>query len=82
MPSWSSLNPNSNAEQIIPWDTTPLILAGLSASCLPEWLLYRTAPTFAKQIFWPAATLGAPQTTSISSLPVDTRQSDNRSACG
>ena len=66
----------------MPWESTPRIRAAFKTSCLPEWVFRSRAPTVAKQIFCPAATLGAPQTTSNSSVPVLTRQRRRRSAWG
>ena len=47
----------------MPDDRTPLIFAALRGSTLPVLLLSSIAPSRAKAIFCPAATLGAPQTT-------------------
>ena len=58
MPSWLSPMPSSSSAQIIPNDSTPRIL---------DFLILKspgsTVPSWAKRTFWPAATLGAPQTT-------------------
>ena len=77
IPSCSSEIPNSLSEQIIPKLSTPLILA-LPILKSPG----RTAPTFAKTIFWPASTFGAPQTTLKVSFPSETLQSLSLSASG
>ena len=64
IPSCSSLISNSASEQIMPSDTTPRIVAGLSSSRRPVCMFSSITPGRAKQIFWPAATFGAPHTTS------------------
>ena len=64
MPSCSSLISSSASEQIIPSETTPLMRAGFNSSRRPVCILSSVTPGRAKQIFWPAATLGAPHTTS------------------
>ena len=47
-------------EQTMPAERTPRMVAGLSAAGLPERGLMSIAPSLAKAIFCPAATLGAP----------------------
>ena len=47
----------------MPSDVTPRIFAALSGSTLPEWVLKRVAPIWAKAMCCVSATLGAPQTT-------------------
>ena len=66
----------------MPSDTTPRMRAGFRGSLAPLWGLNSLAPGLAKHILCPASTLGAPHTTSTSSLPVVTRHSLRRSACG
>ena len=65
MPSDFSASPSSSAEQIMPWDSTPRILAARRVS--PSG---KVAPTRAKATFCPAFTFGAPQTTGILGLAV------------
>ena len=77
IPSCSSEIPSSLSEQIIPKLSTPLILA-LPILKSPG----RTAPTFAKTIFWPASTFGAPQTTLNVSDPSETEHNLSLSASG
>ena len=64
IPAWSEPIPSSSCAQIIPNDSTPRILDFLILKS-PG----RTVPIVAKSTFWPAATLGAPQTT-VRSSPV------------
>ena len=83
MPAWSSPSPSSLSEQTIPDDSIPLIVAAFKDSSFPVLLLIIKAPSFAKAIFCPGVTLGAPQTTvTISSFPRFTLGSRSLSAFG
>ena len=77
IPSCSSEIPSSFSEQIIPKLSTPLILA-FPILKSPG----RTAPTFAKTIFWPASTFEAPQTTLYVHEPSNTEHNLSLSAFG
>ena len=69
---------SSSSARIIPWDSTPRSLERFSRA--PSGI---TAPGSATATVWPAATLGAPQTICATSpSPVETRQTDSRSASG
>ena len=71
------------AEQTIPADFTPLMLAAFSGSTRFERALKSIAPARAKAIFCPAATFGAPHTTVVVSPPPRaTVGSVSRSALG
>ena len=70
MPAWSSPSSSSAAEHSMPLLSTPRIRAGFSGSPVAGMI----APTGANTAFMPACTLGAPHTTSATSLPVSTRQ--------
>src|SRR3990172_4779731 len=56
--------------------------AGLRTVGLPVWPSINVAPTRANGTFWPAATLGAPQTTVCCSPPTSTVARTRRSALG
>ena len=75
IPSWLSLSPSSSSAQIIPRDSTPRILAFLI--CMP---LGSVQPGSATATVCPAATLGAPQTMVLTSVPTSTSQTVRRSA--
>ena len=78
MPAWLSPSPSSSSAQIMPWDSSPRILAFFRVTPFG-----RLAPTAAKATFCPAATLGAPHTTlNTASAPASTVHSDSLSACG
>ena len=66
----------------MPRDSTPRILAALSLEIRPVWASMSVAPSRAKAIFCPAATLGAPQTTWAMPSPVSTVANRRRSALG
>ena len=78
IPSDSSPSPSSMAEHSMPFDTTPRIFA------LRSFIPFGSfTPGFAKGVFIPCRTFGAPQTMSISSSPPsDTLQTLSLSASG
>ena len=83
IPPVSSPIPSSRAEQIIPLDSIPRILAPFKISCFPDLGLKRLAPSFAKTIFCPTSKFGAPQTTlAFSPFPRSRVGSLSRSAFG
>ena len=60
MPSWLFPTPISSSAQIMPHDSTPRSFDFLMTNSLSP--SYSTQPRSATITFWPAATLGAPQT--------------------
>ena len=81
IPSCEVPSPSSSSAQIIPSETSPLILLFLIVkSSSPE---YNFVPTVATTTFCPTATLGAPQTTgSKMPFPISTVVTLNLSAFG
>ena len=61
IPAWLSPRPISSSAQIIPSETSPLILVLLIVK-EPPFLSNKVVPTTATATSCPAATLGAPQT--------------------
>ena len=83
IPSWSPSRPNSSAEQTIPCDSTPLIVAGFKVSDDPVFGFIIVEPALAKAINCPTSIFGAPHTTWIGSAsPTSTVGSCSRSALG
>ena len=82
IPSWLVPKPSSSSAQIIPWLSSPRIFPFLILKPTPS-SSYKVVPIVATGTFWPAATLGAPQTICTGSpVPKSTVVIFNRSAFG
>ena len=82
MPEWSLPKPNSSSAQIMPCDTSPLILPSFMVNSLPSEK-YNLVPMVATATFCPFATLGAPHTILRGSpFPMSTFVKESLSASG